>query len=189
MREINISNRSKVFFPDSGLTKGDLIDYYRGVADVMVPHTKHYGVSMKRFPEGIQGKGFFQKDSSDHFPDWITTEGFPRKEGGSYSAPVVDCEATLLYLADQAMITPHLYLSRMDDLKHPDRMIYDLDPPEDSLDTGDVRRAALDLRDLLGELDIHPFVQTTGSMGYHLVVPLDRSLEFDGVREFAMGNR
>lgn len=187
MRKIKISSRNKVFFPDSGLTKGDLINYYQGVANVMVPHMRYYGVSMQRFPDGIHGKGFFQKDSPDHFPDWITTALFPRKEGGSYSAPVADSEATLVYLADQAVITPHLYLSRTHDLKHPDRMIYDLDPPEGSGDSGDVRRAALDLRGVLKELDINPFVQTTGSKGYHLVVPLDRSLEFDAVRKFAMG--
>lgn len=186
-REIEVSNRDKVFFPDSGLTKGDLLDYYRGVADTMVPHMKYYGVSMQRFPDGIEGEGFYQKDTPDHFPDWITAESIPRKEGGSYSAPVVDSPAALVYLADQAVITPHLYLSRMSDLKHPDRMIYDLDPPEGTGDAGAVRRAALDLREVLQELDMTPFVQTTGSEGYHLVVPLDRSWGFDEVRDFARG--
>lgn len=186
-REIDVSNRDKVFFPDSGLTKGDLLDYYRGVADVMVPHMKYYGVSMQRFPDGIEEEGFYQKDSSDYFPDWIATKTIPRKEGGSYSAPVVDSPAALVYLADQAVVTPHLYLSRINDLKHPDRMIYDLDPPEGTGDAGAVRRAALDLREVLRELDITAFVQTTGSQGYHLVVPLDRSWGFDEVRDFARG--
>lgn len=186
-REIEVSNRDKVFFPDSGLTKGDLMDYYRSVADVMVPHMKYYGVSMHRFPDGIEEEGFYQKDSSDYFPDWINTENIPRKEGGSYSAPVVDSSAALVYLADQAVVTPHLYLSRIHDLKHPDRMIYDLDPPEGPGDPGVVRRAALDLREVLEELDITAFVQTTGSEGYHLVVPLDRSWGFDEVRNFARG--
>lgn len=186
-REIEVSNRDKVFFPDSGHTKGDLIDYYKRAADTMVPHMKYYGVSMQRFPDGIEGDGFYQKDASDYFPDWITTANIPRKEGGSYSAPVVDSPATLVYLADQAVVTPHLYLSRIDDLKHPDRMIYDLDPPEGTGDPGVVRRAALDLREVLEELDITAFVQTTGSEGYHLVVPLDRNWGFDDVRDFARG--
>ena len=186
-REIDLSNRDKLFFPESGLTKGDLVNYYRGVAGVMVPHMRYYGVSMERYPDGIKGEGFYQKDAGDYFPEWLVTVRIPKREGGSYSAPVVDGEAALAYLADQAVITPHLYLSRTDDLELPDRMIYDLDPPETGGDPGDVRRGALDLKELLDELDISSFVKTTGSRGYHLVVPLKRGPGFDTVRDFAAG--
>ncbi len=182
---IDISNRDKLFFPDAGLTKGDLIDYYQKVADVMVPHMQRYGVSMQRFPDGLQGEGFYMKDAPDYFPDWIKTVPFPKREGGSFDAPVIDEPAGLVYLADQAIITLHLYLSRTDDLEHPDKMIYDLDPPEESQGFSAVREAALDIRSLLSELDMNCWVQTSGSKGFHVVVPLERALGFDEVRRFA----
>jgi bifunctional non-homologous end joining protein LigD len=183
--EIEISNRDKIFFPDAGLTKGDLIDYYERVADTMVPHMRLYGVSMQRFPDGLKGKGFYNKDAPDYFPDWIETVEFARREGGSFNAPIVGSEAALVYLADQAVLTHHLYLSRADDLERPDKMIYDIDPPEGTEDHGAARKAALDMRDLLEELDLKSWVQTTGSKGFHVVVPLDRSAGFDEVRGFA----
>lgn len=188
-REIDISSREKVFFPDAGLTKGDVIDYYEAVADVMVPHMKRYGVSMQRFPDGLQGQGFYNKNTPDYFPRWIKRVTVPRREGGSYDAPIVDSKAALVYMADQAVLTPHLYLSRADDLEHPDRMIYDLDPPEGTEDFGAVRQAAFDLRAVLGELDLSAWLMTTGSKGYHVVIPLDRRASarapFDEVRRFA----
>ena len=183
--EIEVSNRDKVLFPGAGLTKGDVVDYYRRVAEVMVPHMKHYGLSMHRFPDGLQGEGWYQKDIPDYFPDWIKTVTIPKREGGSFDAPVVDSAAALVYLASQAVLTPHLYLSRTDDLEHPDKMIYDLDPPEGTRDYAAVRRAALDVRDVLEELDIESWVQTTGSKGFHVVVPLDRRQGFGPVRQFA----
>lgn len=184
-RRIDISNREKVFFPDAGLTKGDLIDYYERVAGTMLPHMRRYGVSMQRFPDGLPGDGFYHKNAPAHFPDWIPTVRIPKREGGSFQAPVVDSKAALVYLADQAVVTPHLYLSRTDDLEHPDRMIYDLDPPGHGDDSDAVRRAALDVREVMEELELPAWVQTTGSKGFHVVVPLDRSLSFDEVRGFA----
>ncbi|MFW5866815.1 MAG: non-homologous end-joining DNA ligase [Armatimonadota bacterium] len=183
--EIDISSRDKVFFPDAGLTKGDVIDYYESVADTMVPHMKRYGVSMQRFPDGLEGGSFYNKDTPDYFPDWIKRVTVPKREGGSYDAPIVDSRAALVYMANQAVLTPHLYLARTDDLRHPDRMIYDLDPPEGTADFSSVRQAALDIREVMDDLDLMPWVMTTGSKGYHLVIPLDRSADFDEVREFA----
>lgn len=187
-RQIELSSRDKTFFPDSGLTKGDVIDYYASVAEVMVSHTKRYGVNMHRYPDGIDGKDFYQKDAPDYFPDWIKTVEFPRREqGGSFQAPIIDSAATLIYLANQGVLAHHLYLSRADDLERPDKMVYDLDPPEDTRDFSATRTAALELKALFEELDMTPFVQTTGSKGYHVVVPLDRSARFDEVRQFARG--
>jgi len=183
--EIEISDTDKVFFPDVGLTKGDLIDYYDEMAEVMVPHMKRYGASMQRFPDGLKEEGWYAKDTPDYFPDWIETVNFPKKEGGSFTAPVVDNRASLVYLANQAVLTLHLYLSRIDDLECPDKMVYDLDPPEDSQDFSAVREAALAIRDLMEELDLRCWVQTTGSMGFHVVVPLDRKWGFDKVKDFA----
>ncbi|MDI5983712.1 non-homologous end-joining DNA ligase [Halomonas sp. M4R5S39] len=182
---IDTSNRDKLFFPEAGLTKGDLIDYYARVGPTMLPHLERHAVSLQRFPDGLDGKGFYQKDASDHFPDWLETVRFPKREGGSFMAPLITGRAALVYLADQAMITPHLYLSPADDLEHPDRMIFDLDPPEHTEDFAVVRRAALDLRVLMTELSLTAWVQTTGSRGFHVVVPLDGSLDFDTVRRFA----
>ena len=183
--EVAIANRDKILFPESGLTKGDLIDYYLAVSETLIPHMEHYGVSMQRFPDGIDQEGFYQKDAADYFPGWLTTVRIPKREGGSFAAPVVTCCAALAYLANQAVVTPHLYLARIDDLEHPDRMIFDLDPPAEKGNPENVCRAALTLRDLLEELDLSSWVQTTGSKGFHLVVPLDRSSDFDSVRAFA----
>jgi bifunctional non-homologous end joining protein LigD len=184
-REIDISNRNKVFFPEASLTKGDLIDYYHALADILVPHLRGRGITLQRFPDGLQGKGFYQKDTPDYFPDWIQTVTVPKREGGSYDAPVVDSPATVVYLANQAVLTMHLYLSPAKDLEHPDLMVYDLDPPEGTQDFSAVQQAALDVRGVLGELGLEAWVQTTGSKGFHVVVPLDGGADFDEVHEFA----
>lgn len=183
--EIETQNLDKVFFPQVNLTKGDLLDYYVGIADVIVPHMKRYGVSMQRFPDGLKGEGFYNKDKPDYFPEWIKSVTYPKREGGSFEAPIVDSKAALVFLADQGTITPHLYLSRVEDLEHPDKMIYDLDPPEDTQDYEEVRKAALVVRDIMAELDLQSWVQTTGSEGFHVIVPLVRSQDFDEVRDFA----
>ena len=183
--EIEISNREKVFFPEVELTKGDLIDYYADIAEVMVPHLKRYPVSLQRFPDGVDGEGWYAKDAQDYFPAWIERVKFPKKEGGSFDAPVVNSKAGLVYLADQAAITFHTYLARTDDLEHPDKMVYDLDPPEGTEDFDAVRFAALKLSDALSELDLQAWVQTTGSKGFRVVIPLDREWGFDKVRDFA----
>jgi bifunctional non-homologous end joining protein LigD len=183
--EIKLSHLNKVFFPKEGLTKGDVVAYYEKVAEVMVPQLKNHPISMQRFPDGLKGEGFFNKDAPDYFPDYIKRVKFPRREGGSFDAPLVDNAAGLVYLANQAVLTMHLYLSQVDDLERPDRMIYDLDPPDETRDYSKVRRAALDIRDVMNELDLKAWVQTTGSQGFHVVIPLDRSVDFDTVRDFA----
>lgn len=184
-RNIEVSNRDKVFFPESGLTKGDLVDYYKAIAEHFVRHSDDYGVTIQRFPDGIGEDGFYSKNTPDYFPEWIERVNFPRRKGGSFDAPVIGSKSALVYLADQAMVTAHLYLSRKDDLEKPDKIIFDLDPPEDTKDYSKARQAALDLRDILGELDLKAFVKTTGSNGYHVVVPIIRGPGFDEVREFA----
>ena len=182
---IELSNRDKLFFPEAGLPKGAIVAYYERIADTMLPHLRRYAVSMQRFPDGIRGESFYNKDTPDHFPSWIRRVDFPRRKGGRFKAPVVDSKAALVYLADQGVLTHHLYLARTDDLEHPDRMIYDLDPPESATRAALARQAALDMRDILGELDLPAWVQTTGSKGFHVVVPLDRQADFEAVRAFA----
>jgi bifunctional non-homologous end joining protein LigD len=152
----------------------------------MLPHLAGRPLSMHRFPDGVGGKSFFQKDAPDYFPGWIHTEEVP-KEGGTVNHVVCDDAATLVYLAGQAVLTPHVWLSRVDDLDHPDRMIFDLDPPGDDpeRDAAQVRRAARRVRGALEDLGLPTFLMTTGSKGFHVVVPLARRETFDQVRGFA----
>jgi len=182
---IDLSNPDKILFPDVGYTKKDLIDYYQRIADIMIPHMKNYPVSMHRFPDGVNGDDFFAKDKPDYFPGWIKSVKFPKLKGGNFEAPVVDKAAALVYLANQAVITPHLYLSRLGNLEYPDRMIFDLDPPRDTGEFNSLRKAAMDLRNILEQLKLKSWIQTTGSKGYHIIVPLDRSTDFDRTRSFA----
>jgi bifunctional non-homologous end joining protein LigD len=184
-----LSNPDKVLFPADRrharpVTKADLVEYYRRVADVMLPHVQGRPVMLSRYPEGIGGHGFYQKEASEHFPDWVRRVELP-KEGGTVNHVVTDHAATLAYLAGQASITPHTWLSRADRPNHPDRLVIDLDPS--GRDFAVVRSAARLVRDLLDEVGLVPFVQTTGSRGLHVVAPLDRSADFDQARALAHG--
>ncbi|MBU6996273.1 MAG: ATP-dependent DNA ligase [Theionarchaea archaeon] len=180
---IEPSNEDKVFFPESRITKGDLVHYYRDIAPIMLPHVQDRPVTMHRFPDGIEGEGFYQKEVPEYFPQWVDRVRISKKEGGENQQAVCNNAATLVYLADQACITPHIWLSRTDRLNHPDKLVFDLDPPPDAFEL--VRKAAYGLKDVLKEIGLTPFVMTTGSRGVHVVAPLDRSQEFDTVRTFA----
>jgi len=181
---LHVDNLEKVLFPQDGITEGDLIDYYKRIADTMLPHVRDRPVTMQRFPDGIDGEGFYQKEAPDYFPDWIDRVSVMVKEEGT-SQPQIVCQnaATLVYLADQACITPHIWLSRKDKLHHPDKLIFDLDPPDGEFEA--VRFAARALHQLLEEIDLPCYVMTTGSRGLHVVVPLDRGADYDAVRSFA----
>jgi len=181
---VELSNLEKVFFPADGITKGDVVEYYERIAETMVPHMQGRPLSLQRFPDGLDGEGFYQKETPDYFPDWITTASVPlRGEGGSQSQVICDKKSTLVYLANQACLTPHIWLSRRDRLDVPDRMIFDLDPPSD--DFGPVREAARHLKGLLEEIELTPFLMLTGSKGAHVVVPLRRGPSFERVRTLA----
>lgn len=181
---IELKNLGKALFPASGLTKADLIDYYRRVAATALPHYRDRPLSMQRFPDGIGEDGFFQKDRPDYYPTWIDSVSL-KKQDGRIEHVVVNNAATLVYLANQACITLHLALARADKPNHPDRLVLDLDPSDD--DFGKVQRTAKRLKALLDELELTSFVQTTGSRGLHIVVPLDRETNFDRVRRHAKG--
>jgi bifunctional non-homologous end joining protein LigD len=140
-------------------------------------------IHVQRFPQGIEGPGFVQKEAPEFYPDWITRVTV-EKEGGRLTQVVCDNAATLAYLANQACITPHVWLSRTDRLHFPDRMIFDLDPSNEDFEI--VRSTARTLRGLLSEVGLPAFVMTTGSRGLHLTVPLERHADFDTVRAFAL---
>ncbi|HKJ24671.1 MAG TPA: non-homologous end-joining DNA ligase [Myxococcota bacterium] len=180
---VETSHEDKVLFPDVGLTKGALVDYYDAVAETMLPHLRARPLVLQRFPDGITASGFYQKQAGAHFPDWIETTRVTKAEGGHQDLVVGANRATLVYLADQATITLHPWLSRCDRPDHPDRLVFDLDPPGD--DFGAVRFAAGRVRELLEDLGLPTFAMLTGSRGMHVVVPLDRSEPFDDVRAFA----
>jgi bifunctional non-homologous end joining protein LigD len=183
-RTIEVGNLDKVIFPDANITQGGLLDYYRRMAETMLPYMKGRPLTMQRFPDGIQHEGFYQRTASDYFPDWITRAWVYVEERDEKQPQVIcDSEATLVYLVDQGLITPHIWLSRADKLDYPDKLIFDLDPPDD--DFAPVREAAQALHALLEDLGLAVFVMTTGSRGAHVVVPLDRSADFDTVRDFA----
>jgi len=181
---VELSNTAKVLFGEDGITKGDLVEYYRALAPLMVPLLKDRPVSMTRFPDGIASDGIVQKNVPAYFPGWITRARV-RKEGGSLQQVVCDKPATIVYLANQACIELHAFLSRLDRIREPDQLIFDLDPP-DANRFADVRACALLLRELLtGELGLPALVKTTGGKGLHVHVPLNAREDFDTVRGFA----
>ncbi|HLK56698.1 MAG TPA: non-homologous end-joining DNA ligase [Chthonomonadaceae bacterium] len=179
---VSRTHPERVLFPQDGISKGDLMDYYLAVSVAMLPHMRDRPLHMQRFPRGIGEEGFVQKEAPDFYPDWITRVTV-EKEGGRLTQVICDNAATLLYLANQACITPHVWLSRKDRLHAPDRMIFDLDPAEDDFEI--VRATARTLRSLLDQIGLPAFVMTTGSRGLHVSVPLQRNADFDMMRAFA----
>jgi bifunctional non-homologous end joining protein LigD len=180
-REIQISRPEKVLFPDDGITKGDLIEYYARIAPRMLPHLRDRPLTLERYPNGINTKRFFQKEISSYFPKWIRTVTV-EKVGGTVTHLVCNDTATLVYIANQACVTPHIFLSRTDKLDVPDQLVFDLDPQGDDFEV--VKATALDFKQLLDELRLPAFLKTTGSRGLHLVIPLQRRETYDGVRAF-----
>ncbi len=180
---VELSHTDKVFFPDEKYTKGDLVNYFKDVAGVMVPYLEDRPLVMLRYPDGIKGQSFFHKDAPDYFPGWIKTKSVRKEGGGTVHHVICNDAATLVYIANQGCITPHIWLSKKDKLDKPDTLIFDLDPPGD--DFGEVIFAAKELRKLLtDELGINTFIKTTGSKGVHVEIPLQRKENFDKVREF-----
>ncbi|MGV3519442.1 non-homologous end-joining DNA ligase [Luteitalea sp.] len=166
-----ITHPDKVLFPDDGITKGEVAAYYEVLAPVILPHLRGRPLTMERYPGGIAAKGFWQKDVSKGFPAWLARVEVPKKDGVVHHA-VVNDEAALQWVANQNTITQHVWTSRVPDLDRPDLCVFDLDPSGDD-DPAAVRRAALALRDLLDTLGLPSWIKTTGSKGFHIVVPLD----------------
>lgn len=179
---ISVSKPGKLLFPDDGISKADLVGYYARIAETMLPFVRGRPITMQRFPDGIDQQGFYEKKAPDHFPDWVDRVRVETRDG---SQDQITCEnaETLALLADQACLTPHVWLSTRDHLHAPDQLVVDLDPSVP--DVGLVRHAALSLRDLLDDLGLTSFVKTTGSRGFHVHVPLDGDAGFDDVRSFA----
>lgn len=187
--EVVVSHPDRVVFPDIGLTKGELVDYYRRIAPHALPHLEGRPLTMQIFPKGAAEPGTYIKERRKHFPDWVGDAEVPiseltrRKRAEGLRMPMVGSADALAYLANQGMVTPHVWLSRADRPDHPDRMVFDLDPSVD--DFGLIRRTALELHDVLGEAGLVPFVKTSGSRGLHVSVPLDRTADYGQVGAYA----
>ncbi|HLJ49650.1 MAG TPA: non-homologous end-joining DNA ligase [Bryobacteraceae bacterium] len=177
-----ITHPEKVLFPDDEITKGELASYYETIAPVMLPHIQGRPVTMERYHRGIGAAGFFQKDVSKGFPDWLERAEVPKK-GGTVHHPLANDTRSLLWMANQNSITPHVWISRVPDLFQPDICVFDLDPSADDPDA--LRAASLELRELMAELGLRSWVKTSGSKGFHIVVPLDQQAGYDEVASFA----
>lgn len=177
-----ITHPEKVLFPDDGITKGDLAEYYEAVGPVMLPHLRGRPITMERFPAGIGKKGFWQKSVEKGFPEWLERVEVGKK-GGVVHHPIVTDQRGLMWLTNQNTITHHVWTSRVPDLDHPDLCVFDLDPSKD--DPAAVRQAAIELRDLLDELSLPSWIKTSGSKGFHIVVPLDGKMHIGDVARFA----
>ena len=180
---VRITSPDKVLFPDVGVTKLELARYYLGVGPLMVRYLKGRPILVQRFPDGIDRPGFIQQEAPDHVPPWVRRVTVPKVGGGSITHATVDNTASLVYLVNLNTVAVHAWLSRFDRPRQPDRLIFDLDPPDDEF--GPVRETALALRKLLDDLGLRPLIMLTGSRGAHVTVPIRRGPDFDEVRRFA----
>jgi bifunctional non-homologous end joining protein LigD len=179
---VEITHPDRMMFPADGITKGDLVDYYSEVAEVMVPHLKGRPLTLWRYPRGIDQQGFVQQDFAGALPDWMGSVEVA-KEGGTVVHPIADRRGALVWLANQNCITAHTWLSRADRLDEPDQVVFDLDPSAN--DFAEVRATARAIADVLDDLGLTSYLKTTGSRGLHVVVPVSRGPDFDTVRQFA----
>jgi bifunctional non-homologous end joining protein LigD len=182
-RSIAITHADRVVFPEAGVTKLDLACHYAAVAPVMVPHVRDRPLAVQSFPQGVAGKGFFVKNVAKHFPDWIKTARVPKREGGALTQVLANDAPTLVYLAGQNAITPHIWTARADRLEQPDRVVFDLDPATSKF--AEVRAAARSLGDLLRDLGFEPFSMTTGARGLHVVIAPRRRAGYGAVNAWA----
>lgn len=183
--EIEISHPDKVLFPDTGITKGDLADYYARIAERLLPYAEGRPLTLRAFPEGIGEEGFFNKHTPGHFPDFIRRIEVPTREAGREAALMssADEAADLVYFAGQNVIEIHAALSTQSDLEKPDQLIVDFDPSGDDFDK--VRKVALGFCELLDSLALNAFWKTTGSRGLHAHIPIRPERDFSTVKEWA----
>ena len=186
-RDVRLSSGDRVLFPESGVTKGDLFEYYGAVAPVLVPHLRDRPFTMKRWREGITGGSFFQKQAPKGIPDWIPTRRFTThpREGGSREVdfPLVNSREALLWMVQMHCIDMNAWYSRVDKPERPDFVLFDLDPPDGDFPLA--VRAALLVREALEELELRSYVKTSGSEGIHVLVPITRRHGFAQTHAFA----
>jgi bifunctional non-homologous end joining protein LigD len=182
-RTIAITHAEKALFTDPEVTKHDVARHYEAVAEVMLPHVRGRPLALEVFPQGVGERGFFVKKIPSHFPEWIDRAEVP-KTGGTVTHVVADSAATLIFLAGQNVVTPHIWLSRADEPRRPDRLIIDLDPAP-GVDFADVRAAAREAGARLRDAGLTPHAMVTGSRGVHVTCPLRRGPSFEAAHRFA----
>ncbi len=187
---LKLSNLDKVFWPKEGITKGDLLEYYRAIAPVIVPHLRDRPFTMRRYPEGAEGHAFFQKDAPSHMPDWIprfhvqvSTRTRPPQRRW-IDAPIVNDELALLWMVNMGCIDMNAWYSRVDKPDRPDWVLFDLDPAPD-VGFPETIEVALILKAMLDELGLASFPKTSGSKGIHVLVPVERRHTYADTREFS----
>jgi bifunctional non-homologous end joining protein LigD len=189
-RELKLSNLDKVFFPVEGITKGDLLEYYRAVAPVLVPHLKDRPFTMVRWPDGIEAGRFFQKDAPSHMPEWIptfrtlvSTRESPRKKKW-VNFPIVNDELALLWMVNMGCIDMNAWYSRVDKPDRPDFVLFDLDPSPD-VGFNETVQVALLVKQALDAFGLVGFPKTSSGEGMHVLVPIERRHTFEDTRQFA----
>jgi bifunctional non-homologous end joining protein LigD len=189
-RELKLSNLDKVFFPVEGITKGDLLEYYRAVAPVLIPHLKDRPFTMVRWPDGIEAGRFFQKDAPSHMPEWIptfrtlvSTREAPRQRKW-VNFPVVNDELALLWMANMGCIDMNAWYSRIDKADRPDFVLFDLDPSPD-VGFQETVQVALLVKQALDAFGLIGFPKTSSAEGMHVLVPIERRHSYEDTRQFA----
>ena len=186
-RRVRISNPDKQLFPADGITKADLAHYYVSVAPAMLPHVRDRPLNLWRWNAGIERDVVVQQEIPKGAPDWVRRVTVPRRRGGTVCHAVGGEVATMAWLANQNCITPHIWASRADRTDRPDRMVFDLDPPDEDVERHFpvIRAGAIALGELLRELGLEPYAMTSGSRGLHVVAPLRRHADADTTRATA----
>lgn len=183
---MKITNPDRVVFPEEGITKGEVADYYAEVGERMLPYLAGRALSVERYPKGIAEDGFMQKNAPNHYPkDLIRRHPVPKEDGGTTTYPVIDSTDAIVFFANLGVITFHAPPVLVEDERHPDWVIWDLDPPFG--EAGLVRKAAHALRALLDDFEVPTVPMTSGSKGYHLRTRLEPGVHTEGVGEMARG--
>ena len=169
-RSITLTSQYKPMFPDDGISKGDLVDYYRDVAPVMLPHVHDRPLTLQAYPSGIAGMKYYQKNVGEKFPEWMARVTMLSKDEGETTYVLANEAATIVYLANQNCITFHVCSVKPPRLDRPDLLILDLDPSDNDFEK--VREGALALRPMFTEMGLVPYVKTSGSRGLHVVAPI-----------------
>ena len=185
MRRVELTHLDRVFWPDRGLTKRDLVDYYRAVAPVLIPHLRNRPFTIKRHYTVPRGPFEWVKDAPPELPAWIASCPQPAKSRGGALVryPLVNSSEALLWMVEYGAIDLHLWTSRCDRPERPDHVLFDLDPAAGA-GFGDVVRAALLVRDALDALGLESLVRTTGGEGLHVLAPIARRHTYDEARRF-----
>jgi bifunctional non-homologous end joining protein LigD len=182
--DVPISNAEKLFFPEPGLTKGDLVEYYLGVADQALPHLRRRPFHMKRYPNGVDGEFFHQKRVPANHPDYVGEVFVQFPSGHSTVFAIVDNTAALAWVVNLGCIELHTWPSRVPEIERPDYLLIDLDPTSDG-QWPFVREIALVVRGVLDDLGLRSYPKTSGATGLHVLAPIRPELEFPQVRRFA----